>query len=170
MLRAVVIWPQERHKESGMRRLARAGGIAGVLLTMTATRSSGTCGAAVEATPSSADSVAVHVCFIATGCLPHNPRVAIAVDTIRITYIQAELPDCVCVTPVFEFTDTIVVHPIQPGRYTVSVVVVNCAEERTIGAAEVTLDGIPNIPMLGGNALLILGLLIAAAALWRLRA
>jgi len=170
MLRAVVIWTQERRKEPDISRLARAGGIAALLLTMAATPSSGTCGTTVEATQSGADSVAVHVCFITTGCLPHNPQVAIAGDMIRVTYTQAELPDCVCVTPVFEFTDTVVVHAIRPGHYTVTVVVVNCAEERTIGAAEVTLDGVPDVPMLGANALLILSLLIAAAALWRLRA
>ncbi len=46
-----------------MSRLARAWGIAGVLLTVAAARSSAICGALVEATQSGADSVAVHVCF-----------------------------------------------------------------------------------------------------------
>jgi hypothetical protein len=115
------------------------------------------------------DAISIRVCFIATGCSPHNRQVAIAGNAIRVTYTQAELPGCVCVIPTFEFSDALTVNPIAPGRYTVTVVVINCGEERIIGTAEVTLEALPAVPMLGGKAIAILILLTAFTAVWSLR-
>ena len=123
----------------------------------------------VTVTPVSGQNVAVSVCGIATGCLPHNRQFTIVGNEIRVTYTQAELPDCQCITPTFEFNDSVLVHPVAPGHYTVTITVINCGQAATFGTAELTLDGTVAIPLLSARAIAALALLVIAVAVWRLR-
>jgi hypothetical protein len=153
-----------------MGRSALALGAMVLLSGFAATRLSAACDVpGVSVTQEGAGNIDVHVCTITTGCLPHNPQSAVVGSQIRVTYTQAELPDCACVQPTFEFNDTVLLHPAAPGHYTATVIFVNCGQPTTIGTADFQLDAASAIPLLGARALAALAVFIAMIAVWRLR-
>jgi hypothetical protein len=147
--------------------------VIGALLTFggAATLSGAGCGFpwTVTATSAAGGNAAVDICGIATGCYPHNRQSVILGNEIRVTYAQAELPDCACIQPTFEFRDTVLIRA-TPGHYTVTVVVLNCGQPTTVGSTEFTLDASSVIPVLDTRGLAALIALIVFVAIWRLRA
>src|SRR6266542_1736916 len=101
----------------------------------------------VTATSVAGGKAAISVCGIYTGCRPHNRQAAVIGNEIRVTYTQAEVPDCMCVIPIEEFRDTVLISA-TPGHYTVTVAVLNCGQPMTFGSTEFTLDASSVIPVL----------------------
>ena len=123
----------------------------------------------VTATPYGGDSVAIRVCGTFAGCRPHNPQFSISGSEIRIALTQAELPDCICLGVTGTFEQAIVVHPLPPGNYSVAVTMISCGEPTPAGSGSFAFGAASAIPALGPIPAAALALLLAAAALVRLR-
>jgi hypothetical protein len=103
-------------------------------------------------------------------CTPHNRQVSVVGSEIRVTYTQGEAPDrCTCLTICYDFHDTFVVRQLSPGDYTVKVTLVNCGVATLVATGPVRLDPAAAIPTLDLRGVLALALLLALAAVWRLR-
>lgn len=124
----------------------------------------------VTAVPAGGSSVAVTICGTAVGCEPHDPQFTVSGSEIHISLTQAELPDCQCVAVVDPFQQTVLVHPVVPGEYTISVTVISCGERIPAGSANFVLGVASVIPDLGLAARVALALLLVAVAVLRLRA
>jgi hypothetical protein len=123
----------------------------------------------VTATPFGADSVAVRICGTAAGCEPHNPQFSISGSEIHVTLTQAELPDCQCLAVVDPFQQTVLVHPVAPGNYTIDVTTISCGERTPAGSANFVFGAASAIPALGPASAAALALLLAVVAILRLR-
>ena len=123
----------------------------------------------VSATAVPGGNAAISVCGTYAGCLPHNRQVAVVGNEIRLTYTQAELPDCLCLQPNGEFRDAVLI-PAAPGHYTVTVTILSCGQPTAAGSTEFTLDTSSAIPVLDIRGVAALVALIAIVAIWRLRA
>ena len=153
-----------------MSRIAATMGSIILLSGFAATRLSATCAVpGVSVNPAGAGNIAVHVCTTTAGCLPHNRQSTIVGSQILVTYTKAELPDCGCLQPIFDFNDTVLVHPSAPGHYTATVIFVDCGQPTTIGTADFQVDATSAIPLLSARALAALAVFIAVIAVWRLR-
>jgi len=159
---------------AGSRRSLRTVAVViGALLTVvgTATVQGASCGSpwTVTAISAAGGNAAVYICGLDTRCHPHNRQSAVVGNEIRITYTKAELPDCICLQPTFEFRDTVLI-PATPGHYTVTVTVLDCGQPTIVGSTEVTLDASSVIPVLDTRGMAALVTLIVIIAIWRLRA
>ena len=124
----------------------------------------------VSATPVANEMAAVSVCGIYAGCRPHNRQIAVTGNSIQISYTQAELPDCQCIIPTEQFTDQVLVGPLQAGVYNVTVVLINCRDQITAGTTSFTFTTTPDAPVLGAYGFAVFAVLLAAVAIGLLRA
>ena len=123
----------------------------------------------ITATPAGASSLAIHFCGIFAGCFPHAPEFSINGPEIRVTYHGGEFPNrCSCLTVVDDFRGTVVVGPIVPGEYTVTVMFENCTVLTELGTGVVRFEPSAAIPGLDYRGLALFALLLAASAMWRL--
>lgn len=123
----------------------------------------------VTATPYGADAVAIRICGTYSGCEPHDPQFTVSGSEIRITLTQAELPDCLCVAITDPFEQVVIVHPVVPGAYTVRVTAVSCGQPFAAGNTDFAFGAASAIPTLSSAAVVTFALLLAAAAVFRLR-
>jgi hypothetical protein len=123
----------------------------------------------VTATPYGGDSVAVRICGTFAGCRPHNPQFSVVGSEIRVTLTQAELPDCICLGVNDTFEQAVVVHPVTPGAYTVSVTDVDCGQPLAAGSTDFVFGAASAIPALNAAAAAAFAFLLAAVAVLRLR-
>ncbi len=86
---------------------------------------------------------------------------------IRITYRNGP---CVCPSHSFEVEDSVTIERVTPGTYTINVATINCGDETVAGSTTFTLDQAELIPTLDRRSIAGLAVLLAIAALWRLRA
>lgn len=141
------------------------------LFSATEARSGEDCGYpwTIAALPTSGERLAISLCGIVCGCTPHNPQVSVAGSEIRVTYTQGEAPDrCTCLTICYVFHDTVIVGPLSTGEYTVMVTTVDCGIPTLVGTATVRLDPSAAVPTLDRRGAIVLALLLAVAAVWRL--
>jgi hypothetical protein len=68
-----------------------------------------------------------------------------------------------------EFQQTVIVSPVEPGAYTVNVVLVSCGEQIPAGSTDFVFGAASAIPTLDARGAAALALLMAAVAVWRLR-
>ena len=124
----------------------------------------------VTATAAGAKSVAVSVCGSGSGCYPHNPQYTVQGSAIRVTFQTSEPPDgCQCLAVDWSFSSTVLVRPVEPGDYTVSVDLLSCGAPLPVGGTSVRLDAVSSIPALDWRGIVGVILLVGAAAVWRLR-
>jgi hypothetical protein len=123
----------------------------------------------ITVTPSGRQTVAVNICGTYAGCHPHNPQFTIAGSEIKVTLTGAELPDCICIAVQGTFSQTVLVHPVAPGDYTVTATLISCGQPIAAGATSFTFDAASAIPALDAQGIAAFVVLIAIAAMWRLR-
>lgn len=92
----------------------------------------------ITVTPAGGQTVAVNVCGSYAGCQPHNPQFTIAGSQINVTLTGAVLPDCICLAVQGTFSETVLVHPLAPGNYTVTATLINCGQPIAAGATSFT--------------------------------
>jgi hypothetical protein len=120
----------------------------------------------VTATPVGPSSLAIHVCGADTPCLFLTPVATVAGSEIRIAFTAA----CACVVPRVEFTQSVVVGPLSPGQYTVTVTRTDCSGTFVTGTGIVELGPLAAVPAQGFLGVVLLALLLAAAGAWKLLA
>lgn len=113
--------------------------------------------------------VAVNFCGYTVGCEPHKPQSSVVGSDVRVTVTRAELPDCNCVQPSGNFSQTVFVTGVDPGDYTVRVFVVDCGVTTPAGSTNFTMGAVISVPTLDPRGFAALALLLAAVATWRLR-
>jgi len=123
----------------------------------------------ITASPAGGDTLAIHVCGEFAGCFPHDPEFVVSGSEIRIEFKGGEFPDrCSCVQVHGFFTQTLIVGPVSPGDYSVTVTFLNCLERSVMATGIVRFEGIAAVPTLGWRGLTLFGLLLAVIALRRL--
>src|SRR5438552_15320289 len=123
-----------------------------VLLCGVPMRSSAqTCGFpwTVTATPAGGSGVAVNMCGLYTLCTPHNPQFTVNGSLINITFQTSEPPNaCQCIVTESTFQQTVLVHRVPPGAYTVTVTLLSCSAPEVVGSTVFTQEVMPAIPSL----------------------
>ena len=143
-----------------------------LLIALATTSSAQNCGFpwTVTAAPGGGQTVAVSVCGTGVGCYPHDPQASVVGSTIRVTFQTSEPPDaCQCLTVQWNYAATVQVRPVQPGNYTVTTTLLSCDVPLEVGRTTFTLDSTSSIPTLDWRGVSALVMLVAAAAVWRLR-
>ena len=144
-----------------------------VLLSALATTSSAqNCGFpwTLTVTPAGGRSVAINVCGNYAGCHPHNPQFTIVGSQINLTLQSSEPPDrCQCVAVNGTFQQSLLVHPLSPGTYSVTATLLSCSAPQPSGSTSFTFDATSAIPALDPRGLIALAFLIVMAGIWQLR-
>jgi hypothetical protein len=123
----------------------------------------------VTAHQSGSQSVSVHICGTGVGCLPSDPRFTVVAGQITVFLTGAQLPDCICGQPQYDFGQTFNVSPVSSGDYAITAIMVNCGQPTTLGTGSVTVDAASAVPTLGPLGAIALTALLGLTALWRVR-
>lgn len=111
-------------------------------------------------------SVAVSICGLYTGCQPHNPHFTVNGSAIDITLQTSEPPNgCQCIAVEGTFQQTVLVQPVPPGSYTVTVTLLSCSAPEIVGSTELTQEASSAIPALDSRGLSALLALLAIAGM-----
>jgi hypothetical protein len=149
--------------------------LAGLLLLLTPSNSSlaQTCGFpwTVTGIPGTRSQAAViNVCGIYHGCRPHNPRFTIHDSQIDVTFQTSEPPDaCQCIAVDGTFQGNVVVQPLPPGDYAVTVTLLSCSSPEVVGATTFSQGVAFDVPALDRRGVIAVILLLSAVGLWALR-
>ena len=124
----------------------------------------------VTATPAGASSVTVTMCGLYTLCQPHNPQFTVNGSAISITLQTSEPPDgCQCIVGEFTFQQALLVQPVPPGTYTVTVTLLGCSAPEVVGSTVFTQVAASAIPVVDARGLVAAVVLLAIAGIWALR-
>jgi hypothetical protein len=117
--------------------------------------------------------VVVNACGHWAGCFPHDPRATVSGNQIQIMFLAGgEVPGCSqCTASNYPFSQNVLVPSLPAGTYSVTVTVWYCGQTlpQVVGTGDVVSGGLAAIPVLDRVGLTALALLLAAAAIWRLR-
>lgn len=116
--------------------------------------------------------VVVNVCGHWAGCFPHDPRVVVSANHIQITFnAGGGIPGCQCTASNYPFSQNVFVPSLPAGTYVVTVSVWNCGDPQPqiVGTGSLVSGALAAIPALDHVGLAALALLLAAAAVWKLR-
>jgi len=124
----------------------------------------------VTATPAGGSSVAVNMCGLYTLCQPHNPQFTVNGSAINITLQTSEPPDrCQCIVTESTFQQALLVRPVPPGTYTVTVTLLSCSAPEVVGSTVFAQDGTSAIPVVDARGAIAFVILIAVAGIVVLR-
>jgi hypothetical protein len=147
------------------------GGLVLVCLLST-TSAAQTCGFpwTLTAIPAGGSSVVIGVCGYYAGCLPHNPQFTVSGSEINITLQSSVPPDrCQCIAVEDTFHESVVVHSLPPGTYTVTATLLSCGAPLLAGSTSFTQSATSAIPMLDAKGMIALVALVLITGIWLLR-
>ncbi len=117
--------------------------------------------------------VVVNVCGHWAGCFPHDPHASVSGNQIQVTFSAGGgIPGCQCTASDYPFTQNVFVPSLPAGTYAVTVSVWNCGDPQpgVVGTGSIVSGALAAIPVLDRAGMAALVLLLAAAAVWKLRA
>jgi hypothetical protein len=121
-------------------------------------------------TPAGGGTVLVNICGYFAGCRPHNPQFTLSGSHVNITVQGSEPPDrCTCIAVVGTFQESVLVHPLSPGTYTVTATLLSCDPPLLAGSTVFSLEGTSAIPALDSRGVFALVALLALAGIVILR-
>jgi hypothetical protein len=124
----------------------------------------------VTATPAGGTSVAVTMCGLYTLCAPHNPQFTVNGSAINITLQTSEPPDsCMCIVTENTFRQTILVQPVPPGTYSVTVTLLSCSAPEVVGSTVFTQEAASTVPVVDPRGVVAFVVLVAIAGISVLR-